>query len=160
MGKVIETFYQAFKTMDAETMVACYHDEVLFTDPAFGTLKGESARNMWRMLVSSQKGKDFEVYFDSVYEDDEKGSAHWEAKYTFSVTGRKIHNKIEAEFVLRDGKILRHRDHFNLHRWAIQALGFKGFLVGHTRFFQNKLQKQTRSMLSKFEANQSAAKNS
>jgi len=152
MAEVIETFYKAFKAMDAEKMVACYHDDIIFSDPAFGTLKGKRAKNMWRMLISSQKGKTFDIHYDSIYEDDTQGSAHWEAKYTFSFTGRKIHNRIEARFELRNGLIIRHQDHFKLHRWAVQALGFKGLLIGRTKFFQKRLQKQTNHMLSKFEA--------
>lgn len=33
---LITRFYQAFQRLDAEAMVACYSDDVLFSDPAFG----------------------------------------------------------------------------------------------------------------------------
>ena len=53
---LIEKFYSAFARLDEETMVECYSDQVKFEDPAFGVLKGERAKNMWRMLCKSQKG--------------------------------------------------------------------------------------------------------
>jgi len=151
MENVIHKFYSAFKNLDAERMVACYHNDIHFTDPAFGALTGDKARNMWRMLVASQKGKDFKVYFDSIQINDNKGSAHWEAKYNFSQTGRPVHNIIEANFILKDGLIVRHEDHFNLHRWAKQAFGLKGTLIGGTGFFRNKLQQRTNKLLDRYE---------
>ncbi|MFK7971300.1 MAG: nuclear transport factor 2 family protein [Bacteroidia bacterium] len=151
MTNIIEDFYAAFDRLDGEAMAACYHPDVRFEDPAFGVLEGEQAGNMWRMLCSSQKGKDFKVESSNIKLDGSSGSAHWEAWYNFSQTDRKVHNKIDASFELKDGKIIRHTDHFDLHRWAGQALGFKGTLLGWTGFFKKKLQAQTNGLLGKFE---------
>jgi len=150
LTQLIETFYSAFKNLDAETMVSCYHDDIVFEDPAFGILKGERAKNMWRMLCESQKGKDFKVTFSNIEADDKTGNAHWEAFYTFSKTRRKVHNVIKASFEFKNGKIIKHTDDFNLHKWAKQAMGFKGFLLGNTKFFKSKLNDQTNHLLSKF----------
>lgn len=49
--KIIHQFFTAFKNLDAETMVSLYQDDIMFEDPAFGVLKGEEAKAMWRMLV-------------------------------------------------------------------------------------------------------------
>ena len=58
-------------------------------------------------------------------------SAHWEATYRFSATGRLVHNIIDAEFEFdAHGLILRHRDRFDFWRWARQALGAPGLLLG------------------------------
>ena len=151
MNKLIEKFYSAFTNLDAETMADCYHPDVVFEDPAFGSLQGERAKNMWRMLCSSQKGKNFIVTFSEIKTSKNNGSAKWEAIYNFSKTGRKVHNKISAKFEFKDGLIFRHTDNFNLHKWATQAIGFKGKLLGSTGFFRKKLQKQTNSLLDKFE---------
>lgn len=152
MQQLIKKFYQAFAALDAETMISCYHKDILFEDPAFGVLKGEKAKNMWRMLCESQKGKDFVVHSSNIKCDEIAGSAHWEAHYTFSRTGRKIHNKIDAEFKFKAGKIIQHVDNFNLHSWAQQALGFKGMLLGGTSFFKKKLNTQTNKLLQDFES--------
>ena len=123
MPHTIQSFYQAFANRDPEKMVSFYSDDIEFTDPAFGTLKGERAKNMWRMLLESQKGKKFDVVFSDVKEDNTSGSAHWEAKYLFSQTGRSVHNKIDATFIIKDGKIVKHVDQFDTRKWASQAMG-------------------------------------
>lgn len=150
MTDVITKFYTAFHNLDADAMCACYHDNVIFEDPAFGILKGHEAKAMWKMLCDSQKGKDFKVIFSDIKTRDGDGSAHWEAYYTFSKTGRKVHNKIDASFQFKDGLIIKHKDDFNLHRWAKQALGFKGLILGGTGFFKSKLQQQTKHLLGKY----------
>ena len=149
MKDLIKQFYTAFTDLDAEKMVSYYHEEVVFEDPAFGVLKGERAKNMWRMLIASQKGKKFIVEASCFRYENQKGFAHWEAQYIFSQTGRQVHNMLEAEF--KDGKIIKHTDSFNLHSWAKQAMGLKGLLLGGTGFFKKKLQEQTNRLLTKFE---------
>ena len=127
-AELIRTFYQAFQRGDAEAMCACYHPEVRFSDPAFRDLRGAEAGDMWRMLCS--RAQDFSLTFSDVQADQDRGSAQWQARYTFTQTGRSVLNRIHAEFVFRDGLIIEHRDHFDLWRWARQALGAKGWLVG------------------------------
>ena len=86
MNQTIEIFYTSFNALDAEAMVNCYHDDIVFEDPAFGILKGERAKNMWRMLCHSQKGNDFKVIHSDIHFENNSGSAHWEAFYNFSRT--------------------------------------------------------------------------
>jgi ketosteroid isomerase-like protein len=140
--ELITEFYSAFASHDYKRMVACYHDDIEFSDPAFGTLKGDQAKAMWKMLIERSAGK-----LKVVFSDITDSSAHWEAFYLFSKTGRNVHNKIDANFEFKDGKIHRHRDHFNLWAWSRQALGASGLLLGYTSFFKNKLQAQTRKLL-------------
>ena len=150
MEDIITKFYKAFNDCDADTMISCYHDDIVFEDPAFGILIGDRAKAMWQMLCESQKGKEFKVKVSKIRAENNKGSAHWEAYYNFSKTGRKVHNKIDAKFEFKDGLILTHKDDFNLHKWASQALGFKGLLFGGMGFFKTKLHKQTNHLLDKY----------
>lgn len=69
--------------------------------------------------------------------DDRTGSAHWDADYTFSQTGRSVSNSIDADFEFQDGKIIKHKDEFNMWAWSRQALGVTGFLFGWLPPFQN-----------------------
>ena len=115
-AQLIEKFYTAFQSHNADGMCACYHPEVTFADPAFGTLRGAQATSMWRMLV--ERGKDLQVTFSNVQADDARGSANWEAKYSFGPKRRAVHNIIEAEFVFKDGLIFQHTDRFNFWRWS------------------------------------------
>lgn len=147
---LITRFYQAFQRLDAEAMVACYSPEVVFSDPAFGTLLGKDAADMWRMLAS--RAKDFSLTFDSVRADERSATAHWVATYLFSQTGRVVVNDIQARFVIRDGLIVEHHDHFDLWRWARQALGTKGLLLGWTPLVQGKIRQQAAKGLRAFQA--------
>lgn len=148
MKELITTFYTGLSELNAEKMIACYHDDILFEDPGFGKLKGERAKNMWRMLCKN--AQNFRIEFSEINVDDHTGSAHWEAWYSFSQTGRSVHNIIDAQFEFKEGKIIKHTDHFNLHRWASQALGWKGKLLGGTGFFKKKLHQKTNRLLDKF----------
>lgn len=143
---LIEKFYTAFAHADAEAMVSCYADDIAFEDPAFGPLKGDDAKNMWRMLVNPG----LSLIFSKVWADDNRGGAHWEATYTFSKTGRKVINKIDADFEFRDGKISKHTDHFNFWKWSAQALGTPGLLLGWTPFLRNKVRQQALERLRNF----------
>ena len=61
-----------------------------------------------------------------------------------------MYNIIEAEFEFKDSRIIKHTDTFNLHRWASQAMGWKGRLLGGTTFFRNKIHQETNKMLADF----------
>jgi len=150
MKELIETFYTGLQELDAEKMISCYDQDVIFEDPAFGKLDGDRARNMWRMLC--QNAQNFKVEFSQIQINDQTGSAHWEAWYTFSKTGKSVHNIIDAQFEFKDGKIIKHTDHFDIHRWASQAIGWKGKLLGGTSFFKKKVSQQCNRLLDKFMA--------
>ncbi|MCF6242954.1 MAG: nuclear transport factor 2 family protein [Bacteroidales bacterium] len=151
MQNIIEKFYKAFAILDVETMLSCYHPDIVFSDPAFGKLSGDKARNMWRMLCHSQKKENFIINWSAINFDERAGTVKWEAFYTFKNTGRKVHNIISAKFKFKDGLIIEHIDNFNIGHWAKQALGFKGYLFGGTYFFKKKLQASTNRLLNKFE---------
>ena len=139
--ELITKFYTSFKNKDAAGMAECYHDDVVFSDPAFPELKGWQAGAMWTMLVD-RGGADLEVTFDSVQADDNGGSAHWEAKYPFGKAKRPIHNKIDATFEFKDGKIVKHVDRFNFWRWSIMALGPAAIVLGLLPATRAKVQKE------------------
>ncbi|SDH23806.1 nuclear transport factor 2 family protein [Paraburkholderia phenazinium] len=148
--ELIERFYKAFQQRDAEAMAACYTDDIVFSDPAFGELRGEEARDMWRMLV--ERAQEFSLIYDSVDANERTGSAHWAARYLFSQTGRTVVNRIQAQFVFCDGRIAEHRDSFDLWRWSRQALGFKGALLGWTPAAQRAIRAQARRGLDAYRA--------
>src|SRR5579859_558774 len=83
-------------------------------------------------------------------DDDASGRAHWEAWYTFSSTGRKVHNVIDAEFQFQAGRIAAHRDRFNFWAWSSQALGPSGLLLGWTPVVHNRVRATARGRLDRF----------
>jgi ketosteroid isomerase-like protein len=144
---LITNFYQAFSRRDWAAMGACYHSAIHFSDPVFD-LHGEQARLMWQMLCT--RGRDLAIEFRDVSGEGERGRAHWDATYTFSGTGRKVVNQIDAAFTFRDGLIVRHEDSFDFHRWARQALGLPGLLLGWTPFLHEKVRAQAAKSLAAF----------
>lgn len=147
-AELIQRFYAAFAAKDGEAMAACYHERARFSDPVFRDLKGAEAGDMWRMLTS--RATDLVVEASNITADDTQGAAHWEAHYTFSATGRKVHNKIDASFRFADGLIIEHIDTFDLYRWTRMALGPAGLLLGWTPMVKNKVRGQARDQLERF----------
>ncbi len=91
-----------------------------------------------------------ELTFAEVEADDHQGSASWRAKYIFGTTGRRVDNRIQATFTFKDGLILEHRDDFDFHRWASQALGPVGTLLGWSGWLRGKVQRQAGTQLDRF----------
>ena len=144
--QTIEKFYTAFQQLDYRTMQQCYSDDIIFSDPVFMILKGEEVKSMWEMLC--RNARDFSLsYSDIELIDEEYATCNWTATYTFSKTGRKVVNKIKAFMRFKDGKIIEHSDAFKLSKWAGQALGFKGQLLGWTGFMKRKIQQNARKSL-------------
>ncbi|MDC8015114.1 nuclear transport factor 2 family protein [Tahibacter soli] len=135
----INRFYRAFQERDGATMSACYAPDATFRDPVF-ELSGDRVGLMWRMLT--ERGKDLRVEFSNVVADENAGSADWQAWYSFSKTGRKVHNVIRARFRFRGGLIVDHVDDFDFWRWSRQALGPAGLLLGWTPMLRAKVRKQ------------------
>ncbi|HJQ93850.1 MAG TPA: nuclear transport factor 2 family protein [Candidatus Thermoplasmatota archaeon] len=145
---LVQRFYEAFGRRDGDAMAACYTSDARFSDPVFPDLRGERIGAMWRMLCLG--AKDLEVTASRIRADDHKGSAHWEATYTFSRSGRRVHNVIEASFVFRDGLIERHSDDFDFKAWAAQALGWMGRVFGGSHQLRAKVRKDAAARLGRF----------
>lgn len=144
----IESFYSALQRRDHAGMAACYHSSVHFSDPVFPDLRGDEARAMWHMLCD--QGSDLDVTFSDVAAEGDRGSAHWEARYTFPPTGRMVHNRVDAIFEFEDGKIIRHVDSFDLWRWTRMALGTMGVLTGWSGFTKDKVRQTADRGLRRF----------
>lgn len=153
--QLITDFYTAFMNKDVEKMVSYYDDGIVFNDPVFKNLKGEEAKDMWRMLLGS--ATDLKVSFSNVEANGIKGAANWEAIYPFSKTGNTVHNKIKAVFEFENGKIIRHTDDFDLWKWSGMALGISGKLLGWSSFMQNKIKDTAQNRLDKYRAKKKEA---
>lgn len=143
----IEQFYSAFQERDWATMGACYHPEAHFSDPVFPDLDANGVKAMWKMLLSS--GPDLRIEFEVLEENATGGTVEWDAYYTFSASGRTVHNAVTSKFVLKAGSVIEQVDVFNFWRWSRQALGLKGTLLGWTPLMRNKVQRTAASRLAK-----------
>jgi len=146
----VREFYRAFAARDAEAMARCYHPEIAFSDTVFPMLRGDDVGDMWRMLLS--RAADLQVTLDEAAADADGGRARWTARYTFTRTGRPVVNRIEAMFAFRDGLIVRHFDSFPFWRWAGQALGPAGTLLGWLPPLRWKVRKDADRSLRAFQA--------
>ena len=144
---VITRFFDSFAKRDWAGMIACYHPEVKFRDEIF-SINGKRAMAMWNMLCAN--GKDLRVEASRISAEGDKGQAHWDAWYTFSATGRKVKNVIDARFKFKDGLIISHRDEWSFWRWAAQALGPAGIFLGWMPRMQAAVQSKANANLDAF----------
>ena len=126
-AELIRTLYEAMNRHDGEAMAELYAPDGRFHDPAFGELSGTEAGDMWRMLTG--RATDLKVELPEHQAEGDAGTAHWIATYTFR-TGRHVVNDIHARFRFSGGKIAEHDDSFSFFRWARQALGPAGLVLG------------------------------
>ena len=146
--QLIHTFYSAFQKKDYKTMRECYTGNATFNDPVFINLNARQAGTMWEMFCT--KSKDLTIEFKNIKAGETTGSGEWTAAYTFSKTGKIVVNHIQSRFRFLNGKIVQHNDSFNFYKWASQALGLTGVLLGWTGFVKNKVRKAGMKSLNDF----------
>ncbi len=146
--QLVDRFYRGLAEGDGEKMAACYSDDVVFEDPAFGELCGEDARDMWRMLC--ERSSDLSVRHTVLTSTETTATVNWIANYTFS-TGRSVRNDITATMRVADGLIVDHRDVFDLWAWCRQALGIPGLVLGWSPPMQRKVRSTARENLERFQ---------
>ena len=98
---------------------------------------------MWQLLTS--RSTDLSVELLECSADETSGTAHWIATYTFGQTGRRVVNDVHSRFRFADGRIVEQHDDFDFRRWAGQALGLPGKLLGG--LLQGSVQKKARAGL-------------
>jgi ketosteroid isomerase-like protein len=141
--------YAAMDRHDGEAMAACYAVDAKFSDPVFVDLTGDEPGDMWRMLTS--RSADLRVELVEHDADEREGTAHWMAHYTFAQTGRAVVNDVHSMFVFDDAGLIRvQRDEFDFWRWARQALGRRGQLLGWTPVLQHTVRDRARAGLEAF----------
>lgn len=141
-------FYAALQTLNYEEMQKAYHPEAQYSDPIFGTLDYMQVKAMWQMLLT--RSQDLQVAFSNVHATQTTGKCRWEAWYTFSKTGRFVHNVVRSTFEFKDGKIYRQRDSFSIWRWSRHALGVVGIFLGWSPWIQDEVKQGARENLKKF----------
>jgi uncharacterized protein len=146
--ELVERFYAAFARRDGAAMQDCYAPDVHFSDPVFVDLHGHEAGAMWRMLT--ERAADLRVELLEHSADGDRGSARWRAHYTFGQTGRPVVNDVRAAMRFADGLIADHVDDFDFYRWARQALGTSGLLLGWTPLVRTAVRRRARAGLDEY----------
>jgi ketosteroid isomerase-like protein len=146
--QLIQNFYTCFQNKDYKGMQNCYADNATFSDAVFVNLNAAQVKAMWQMLIT--RGKDLQLEFKNIVAGEKSGNAEWTAAYTFSSTGKKVINNIKASFLFENGKIIKHTDSFSFYKWARQALGPAGILLGWASLLKNKIRKNAMRNLDNF----------
>lgn len=123
---LIRRFYGCLASGDAEGAVACYHPDVLFSDPLFPRLRGEAAADLLRMRLAPGTARDVRLL--EVSGEADGVTARWTARE--AIRGRTVITQGRSMFAFREGRISRHYDHFSLWRWAARSLGPAGAALG------------------------------
>jgi len=150
--QTIERLYAAFARLDGDEMQACYAANARFEDEVFKLDGAREIGAMWRMLCEATKAQpETRAHWKLVTSHITDRSAHWDAHYIFSATGRPVLNRIDAAFDFdKRGLILKHRDRFDFWAWSRQALGTPGWLLGWTPFLRNKVKARAAANLRRF----------
>ncbi len=148
----IRRFYDAFARLDGETMQTCYAADARFDDEAFSLKGAVQIGGMWRMLCTATRSNPASMaQWKLEVSNITPNSAHWDAHYLFSATGRTVLNRIDASFEFGpDGLITRHRDRFDFWAWSRQALGAPGWLLGWSPMLRNKVRATAAKNLQRF----------
>ncbi|MBW7890683.1 MAG: nuclear transport factor 2 family protein [Chitinophagaceae bacterium] len=147
--EIIEAFYTSFQRLDYKGMNALYSDDILFSNPFFGLLKGDDVKVMWEMKC--REDNQLSVQFGPIeLLDEEYATCQWEASYIYRPTQRRVHITAKAFMRLQNGMITEHSDAFKLSSWAARAYGFTGQLLGWTGTMKRRIQKAQRKQLRQF----------
>ncbi len=104
---------------------------------------------MWEMLLSKKDSK-ASINYEILEVDDKRAKVFWKAEYKYGLKRRAVVNKVTANFIFKDGMILKHIDDFNLWVWSRQALGTSGYLLGWSSYMRHQIQKKTEGLLSSY----------
>ena len=147
--ELLQKFYNSFSEGNAKGMIDCYHEDITFHDPAFGTLRGKRAKAMWEMLLSKKDSK-ASLAYKILEVNDKHAKVNWTAHYKYGPKKRKVVNNVTANFEFKEAKILKHTDDFNLWAWSKQALGISGYLLGWSSYMRDQIQKKTGNLLNSY----------
>jgi len=126
-AQLLDKLFNALNQRDAAAMAACYHPDATFHDIAFDLHGRKEIGDMWRMICTS----DIRATFEVVDANDSVARVSLIDDYTFSDTGRAVHNVIDSRFRFDHGLIVEQRDTCDPHAWGAMAIGgVGGFLAG------------------------------
>lgn len=133
-----QRYWQALGEKDAEAMAACYADDARFRDPIFH-LTGQDIGKMWMGLFGG--ADDLEIETGALRQVEGAWRGQWVASYTFTKTGRQVHNVITTTMRVRKGKIVEQIDSFPFWKWSRMALGLPGLVLGWSPMMRRKVRK-------------------
>jgi len=142
---VITGLYNAYKERNPELMASFYTEDASFKDEIFGEVTGQEIPKVWEVVHSTTSN--FYLYFHIVNVNKNLATVNSQLSYTFKHTGRKIDISITSIFRFENGKIRHQVDEYSLWKWASQAFGVSGFLLGWNPKFKNKIRQSAQNTI-------------
>jgi hypothetical protein len=131
-------FYDSMARRDGEAMALTYAPAATFEDPVF-RLTGPDIGKMWIGLM--RRAREFSIAYTIAQAGRGWGTVELTARYLYG--GRRpVTNVILSELKLEGGLIVQHVDQFDFPRWAAQALGAPGRLLGRFEFFRRAVSRR------------------
>ena len=131
-------FYDSMARRDGEAMARMYALAATFEDPVF-RLTGPDIGKMWIGLM--RRAREFSIAYTIAQAGRGWGTVELTARYLYG--GRRpVTNVILSELKLEGGLIVQHVDQFDFTRWAAQALGTPGRLLGRFEFFRRAVSRK------------------
>ena len=145
---VARGLYEAFTKRDGDAMARLYSPDAIFSDPVFPRLSGAQVGGMWKMLCG--RSTDLTIRYSLDEASGEVITIRWWADYSFGKERRRVRNRVTSRLVVRDGRIVRQEDRFGFWRWAAQALGATGVILGWAPPLRNRIRRQAAESLARF----------
>ncbi len=169
-SQTLYRYFTALVARDTQGMQNCYAHGVRFEDPIFNLNGDREIMAMWALLFGpgrlptdrTNKGQGgltntWAVDFHTVKTLQNHGSVRWEVTFRYAPTGRIVHNSVYSQFHFDDdGLILSQRDNFDFWRWARQAHGFLGMMLGWTPLMWDHAREQAEVSLQEVLTEQAA----
>ena len=149
-AQTLERFFAALAERDIDAMAQCYAYGAHFEDPVFELQGHREIMGMWSLLFErrSPLTDTWTLDFHSLHTLHNRGSARWEPTFLYRPTGRVVHNIVSSQFSFdEDGLITLQRDNFDFWRWARQAYGFVGLMMGWTPLLWDQARAQADTSL-------------
>ncbi|ARU92149.1 hypothetical protein SCLARK_001685 [Spiroplasma clarkii] len=145
--EVVVKFFTALSKGDWKLMNNLYSKDVAFSDTVFGELNYSQITNLWEMLLT--ENPDLSANF-KIVEDGEVVKVQWVMVSKFGQKHRKVILNILSTLEVSKGKIIKHNDHFDFKKWAKQALGIIGWMLGSKQSFKNRIKEEAFIKLNSF----------
>ena len=145
---VADAFYQAMAARDFLAMSELYADCFDIHRSCLWHARCRKYPRHVAHVVVAQQGYCRQPY--DISASDTQAVTRWVAHYSFGKTGRPVKNTILATMEIRDGKIIRHSDDFDMQDWLKQALGWPGVLFGWLPLFRSKVSAGAQAQLAAF----------
>lgn len=150
---IAQQFFDRLSARDVSGAMECCGAQIVYSSPFFeGSFERqgrESVGAMWRAWLRSMP--DARIVCDDIRASHEHASAYWTVDYTLPNSFGRVQQRISADLSFAEGKIIRHRDRFNLHEWASREYGTPGSLLGGKRAFQKWAVARERARLAAFD---------